>query len=141
MRYTLHFWLCGLCHKKNGPDKRVCACGQRRFERNARIHASERSVIFQHPVTGERRVPARADQPMPEVYARQGFERREIESMIQYERETGTVHEASNFHPGNEPSEPAQVPYSAPAEVKQDLIDEVRKMIASGPVTDSSPPD
>jgi len=76
---------------------------------------------------------------MPEVYARQGFERREIESMIAYERETGTVHEASNFHPGNEPSGPAQVTYSAPAEVKQDLIDEVRKMIASGPVTDSSP--
>jgi hypothetical protein len=41
---------------------------------------------------------------MPEVYSRQGFERHEIMNMGSWERQTGVVHEATSFNPGNEPN-------------------------------------
>lgn len=74
---------------------------------------------------------------MPEVYARQGFEREEIFSMSEYERRTGLVHEATNFSPGNEPSpwkEPETPKVSG--EYKQAMIDDLREAAASGPWTD-----
>lgn len=39
--------------------------------------------------------------PMPEIYARQGFERLEIQNMTQYERAHNVVHEDSNYNAGN----------------------------------------
>jgi hypothetical protein len=142
MRYTLQAWWCGGCKARNEPWAKECVnCGSPRIARNVQVHSSEKAVVFWNPSTGERRVPARADQPIPEVYRAQGFERREIESMIQYERQTGTVHEASNFLPGNEPGEPEPVRHSASPEIKRELIDEFRAMVASGPVTLAERPD
>jgi hypothetical protein len=109
-------------------------------ERHAQIHSAERAVVYVNPITGERRTPPRADQQMPEVYSRQGFERREIMSMTQYERETGSVHEASNYASGNEPvtEAPPMRPH-APKEVIDSLVNEVRAAIQSGPWTMERP--
>lgn len=77
---------------------------------------------------------------MPDVYAKQGFVREEIMNMTQFERESGVIHEASNFSPGNE-----SLPYKEPSrpetppEVTADLVNDLRAAIASGPWTDSSP--
>ena len=92
-------------------------------------------MVFYNPSTGEHRTPARADQPMPEIYAREGFERRDIMSMTQYERETGVVHEASNFSPGNEPVAPEPEAPKISPEVRAQLLTDVREMLASGPIT------
>ncbi len=136
-RRTLQFWYCW-CKTKNAGDAKKCyMCGASRIEKHAQVHASERAVVFQNPLTGEYRRPARADQPLPEVYARQGFERVEIMNMLAHERETGSVHEATNFAPGNEPSpwlEPERP--ETPKAVREALIDDVRAAIASGPMTD-----
>jgi len=67
----------------------------------AAIHPSERTVIYRNPKTGERRVPARNDQPMPEAYARQGYVREELSTpaaIRAHEKETGAIHEASHYH-------------------------------------------
>ncbi len=78
---------------------------------------------------------------MPAEYERQGFYRHEIQNMIEYEKATGTVHEASNFHPGNEPAEPSPITSASNPEIKRDLINEMREMIASGPITMRESPD
>ncbi len=141
MRTTLYLWWCGGCRTQNVAAHPNCIkCGTPRRERHAQVHTSERAVVYYNPATGERRTPPRADQPIPEVYASQGFERREIMHMGQYERETGLVHEASSFHPGNEPSpwlEPERP--ATPRAVTEALIDDVRAAIASGPFTDDTP--
>lgn len=73
---------------------------------------------------------------MPSVYAEQGFERHEIMRMTDWEKQTGLVHEATNFNAGNEPppADPNPAPKPSP-EVKQALIDDIRAAIASGPFT------
>ena len=72
---------------------------------------------------------------MPAVYANQGFERMEIESMVKFEKETGLIHEPTNFNPGNE-SIPVEPPRLAPG---KELIDSLARDIgaaaASGPWT------
>lgn len=68
------------------------------------IHTSERAVVYMNPKTGEHRTPARADQVMPEVYRRQGYERMELDThqkRIEFERKTGLVHEASHCDNGS----------------------------------------
>ena len=71
------------------------------------FHASERTVVYCHPgKTGRDRYrqPARNDQPVPEVYARQGYVRMELESprdVAAYEKETGLIHERSWCDPGS----------------------------------------
>jgi hypothetical protein len=92
-------------------------------------------VIYYNPATGEHKTPARADLPVPEVYAKQGFERREIMSMTAYERETGLVHEATNFNNGNEPNPEQHPTPTISKQVKEDLIDDMREAMASGPFT------
>ena len=72
------------------------------------IHTSERSVVYRNPRTGEVRFPARADQAVPAVYARQGFVREELITHAQvreFERETGRLHERSHYDPGSGRSE------------------------------------
>lgn len=68
------------------------------------IHTSERSVIYRNPKTGEHRTPARADQPIPEVYARQGYVREELRTHADvqaFEKSTGLIHERSHYNPGS----------------------------------------
>lgn len=133
-RETLHYWFCWRGHQ-NPPGARACACGARRVESYAQVREAERAVIYQHPLTGERRTPARADQPMPEVYAARGFERREIMSMSSFERETGLVHEASNFAPGNEPVSDAHPLPRRDPKILDELARDLAAAQASGPWT------
>lgn len=72
------------------------------------IHTSERSVVYRNPRTGEIRYPARADVPVPPVYARQGYERVELtthQDVKAFERSTGRLHERSHYDPGSGRSE------------------------------------
>jgi hypothetical protein len=115
-------------------------CSHGRVERHAQVHSSERTVYYQHPLTGQIVRPGRADQPMHPNYAREGFERKEVLSMIAHERETGSVHEASNFAPGSEPS-PDGTPATpkAPKELINSIIDDLRAANQSGPWTMEQP--
>lgn len=144
MRATLIFWECLDCKHINRVRFDRCEkCSGRRVPVHAQVRESQRAVVYTNPLTGERRTPPRADQPIPEIYARQGFERTEIFDMSAYEKATGVVHESTNFSPGNEPSpwkEPERRP--TPPEVTQALVDDLRSAIASGPFTESeSSPD
>jgi hypothetical protein len=134
---ALALWICGFGHTNTRNFRNCETCSSPRKEKHAQVHQRERSVVYYNPATGEHRTPPRADQPVPEIYARQGFQRREILHMGQYERETGVIHEASTFRAGNEPSpwkEPEPPPM--PADVRENLINDVREAIASGPWTD-----
>lgn len=137
-RVTHHGWYCGApgCNQKNSADARICSkCSFNRFQPNAQVHIADRAVVYYNPATGERRTPARADQPIPEVYAEQGFERQEIMSMTAYEKQTGLVHEATNFHAGNEPNpEQHPVPHLS-KQVRESIAQDMREAIASGPFT------
>ena len=138
-RYRPGPWWCGACRSPvaNAPEDRHCRkCGHAKHERHARVHSAERAVVYVNPRTGEHRTPARADQPMPGIYARQGFERHEILDMSAYEKSQGVVHEASNFNPGNEPLPEAHgaAPQLDPA-AKEALIRDVAEAFASGPFT------
>lgn len=94
----LVLWVCTCKHINRGPSHEVCGnCGTPRRERHALPHASSRAVVYRNPRTGELRFPARADQPVPAVYARQGYEREEITNMLQFEKSSGRVHEASSY--------------------------------------------
>lgn len=123
----------------NDGETRSCPqCGQSRFEKHASVHVSERAVVYYNPATGEHRTPPRADTPMPAVYAG-SFERREIMNMGAWEKESGTVHEATSYNPGNEPMESApEKPVQIRPEAKRALVDDLRAAISSGPWTDSS---
>lgn len=135
-RYTLQAWWCWRNHRNTGDQKKCAACGALRIEKHAQVHASERSVVYYNPLTGEHRTPMRNDQPVPEVYVQQGYERREILNMTKWEKEAGVVHEASNFSPGNEVAamrEP-EVP-TAPKEVIDQLAKDWADAAASGPFT------
>lgn len=64
---------------------------------------SERTVILQHPGTGEVRIPGRSDRLSRSEarYQSLGFERREISTgreMIGLEKRTGLIHESSNYN-------------------------------------------
>lgn len=64
------------------------------------VHASERSVVWKHPQTGAVKYPARNDVPVPEYYARQGFQRVEIEhdnDMRKFEKEHGVTNEKAHY--------------------------------------------
>lgn len=99
------------------------------------MHASERAVVYYNPATGEHKTPARADMPMPAVYSNQGFERREIMSVLGWEKEAGVVQESTTFNPGNEvPSvDPPKLKVSK--ELIQDLTRDISNAAASGPWT------
>ena len=92
-------------------------------------------MIYTNPLTGERVVPPRADTPMPETYANRGFVRQEITNMTRFEKETGLVHEDSNFHPGNEPIPDNTKFPQISKETKETLVNDIREAIASGPFT------
>lgn len=135
-RVTLVAWWCPYNHQNSGDEKICGKCGRPRIESHAQVHTKERAVVYRHPLTGAHITPARADQPMPDIYRRQGFERHEILSMTDWEREAGVVHESTNFHPGNEPAPSADpAPPVISKQVKESLIDDMREAFASGPFT------
>lgn len=75
--------------------------------------------------------------PMPDVYAKQGFERHEIMSMTSWERENGVVHEASNFNSGNEieaTAHPSEQTHTPSKEVVQELARDVAAAVATDPI-------
>jgi hypothetical protein len=138
-KFTRISFICGHCRHYNRHAGRYCEkCGRDTVERNAQVHASERAVMYVNPATGERRTPARADTPIPAMYARRGFERQEILSMSKFEKETGAVHEASNFLPGNEQASlaPPSLP-TASKEVTDALVKDFAAAMASGPMTEN----
>jgi hypothetical protein len=72
---------------------------------------------------------------MPPVYSKQGFERREILNMTAWEKESGLVHEATNYNPGNEiQCTDAPAPKLDP-KIVHDITTDVAKAFASGPFT------
>lgn len=112
------------------------------YERFANVRAGDRAVVYYNAATGERKTPPRADQAMPAVYARQGFERLEIESMLAWEKQTGLVHEATNFSPGNEPSPDREAPVAQmPRELRESLINDIRDAAATGWTDDGNGPE
>lgn len=132
---------CRFCDRWNQAhmaEPRCKICQQRHRSRDAQVHSSERAVVYVNPRTGEHRTPPRADLPMPGIYARQGFERREIQHMGAWEKSAGVIHEASNYGRGNESrgTSPEPVP-SCPSGVTNALAEEVAAAIASGPMTES----
>lgn len=76
--------------------------------RIASIHTSERTTVYRNPRTGEIRYPARNDQPIHPKFARQGYERVELssaQSIREFEKSTGRVHERSHCDPGSATAE------------------------------------
>lgn len=135
MRATSVSWWCPKGHKNDGSSSLCDTCGHSRREKHAQVHSSERAVVYINPATGERRTPARADVPIPEVYAQQGFERQEIMSMGAWEKQSGLIHEASNFNLGNEPiPEDYRYPKADPKVVHELAVD-IAQAAASGPWT------
>ena len=133
-RFTPAAWWCRN-GTRNSPDARVCpCCSQNKVERCAAVHQSERAVVYYNPLTGEHKTPPRADTPMPDRYVEAGFERREIDSMLAWEREAGVVHEATNFAPGNEPMSQEKLPEPNP-EARKAVIDDIVAAVNSGPWT------
>jgi hypothetical protein len=89
-------WIC--CRRLHPGIVRVCpVCGTPRSQ----LRHSAKAVVYRHPGTNEVRYPPRNDMAMPAVYAREGFVREEIGSMSAFERDTGRVHEASNYSPSS----------------------------------------
>ncbi len=77
--------------------------------------------------------------PMDPIYQAQGYVREEIMSMVQHERETGSVHEATNFVPGNEPNPEMTPTPSCPKEVKEALFKDIMDAHQSGNWTNDNP--
>jgi hypothetical protein len=81
----------------------------RSFSSGSKVHSSERAVIYRNPQTGEVRVPGRADRPIHPKYQAAGFtERVELDSgpkIRKFEKETGLIHESSNYDSGSATAE------------------------------------
>lgn len=68
---------------------------------------------------------------MPAQYKKDGFERREIMHMTSWEKESGSVHEASNYTAGNEVM-PTRDEYKPDPKIKDELCRDMAAAIASG---------
>lgn len=61
-------------------------------------------MVYEHPGTGEVRYPGRNDVAMPDRYSREGFVRREFESLRSlesFERSHGVLNDKAHYNPGN----------------------------------------
>lgn len=134
-RITKVSWWCPAGHRNPGGTPSCADCGHNRIERHAQVHQSEMAVVYRHPVTGEYRTPPRADTPIPQRYVDEGFERYEIQSMSTWEKVTGSVHEATNFNPGNEPLPQERHEYKPKPEAVKAIAEDIASAIASGPWT------
>lgn len=68
------------------------------------IHANERAVVWEHPTTGEVRYPGRNDRPIPEVYAKEGFVRKEfptLRSLEAFEHSHGVINDKAHYDDGS----------------------------------------
>jgi len=68
------------------------------------VHANERSVVWEHPGTGEIRYPGRNDAPMPARYQKEGFVRKEFTSLRSLERfecSHNVLNDKAHYNPGN----------------------------------------
>jgi arginine deiminase len=135
MRATRYKWWCPRGHGNDGNNRFCYQCGHDKVEIHAQVHTRDRAVIFYNTKTGEHRTPARADQPIPEVYRAQGFERKEILSMIEWEKQSGVVHEASNFNAGNETISVEPTLPRPDAKIVHELAKDIADAAASGPWT------
>jgi len=64
------------------------------------MHHSEVTVVYEHPGTGKIRYPGRADKPMPERYAKQGYVKRELRTLREVDRfskQHNVVNERAHF--------------------------------------------
>lgn len=89
--------LCGSCRRPAGRGDFI-------HSRPASVCEKERSVVWQHPGTGEVRYPGRNDVPMPKLYEQQGFARREFTSLRELEsfsKQKGVVNEAVHYDRGS----------------------------------------
>ena len=106
-------WIC--CRQVLPGTVRFCpSCRTDRLK----LRHSSKAVVYRNPATGEIRIPPRADQPVPEVYSRQGYVREEIEHMPSFERQTGFVHEASNYSSGSGGAERDTTSHCDPLPIK-----------------------
>lgn len=134
-RITHHSWYCVNSHKNSPADRKCVVCGTNHVERYAQVGMAERAVVYYNPATGEHRTPPRADMMMPESYAKQGFERKEILSMTAWEKEAGVVHEPSNFNSGNETFTNDPPLLKKDPKLMHELAKDMADAIASGPFT------
>lgn len=70
----------------------------------AAVHSKERSVVYRNPKTGSVAYPGRNDLPMPDRYARNGYERVEFDSLNKLDKfcaEKKLVNETASFDKGS----------------------------------------
>jgi len=86
---------------------------------DALVHSRERTVVYRNPLTGAIRYPGRADAPMPQRYADQGYIVHEFSSaheLSRFERENQVCNERLNYNSGNGmETEFPQVPVNSPS--------------------------
>ena len=94
------------------------------------IHTRERAVVYTNPATGETVYPGQNNLDMPVRYKRQGFERRELNSLREiekFEKEAGVRSEVAWFDRGTgRGHEDGQDPIGT---VPKEVYDMVRKGI------------
>lgn len=115
---VLHDFQCEACGKTehdvyctDGTHLRRCTCGapmsinwQRRHTPYIGIHAKDRAIVYYNPKTGKHATPGRSDVPMPARYAKDGYERREFETLRdldKYCKENNLVNEKANYDSGS----------------------------------------
>jgi hypothetical protein len=84
------------CNPNGGPHERTRS-------RPITVHERERSVVYFNPKTGKAVYPPRNDQPIQDRYKKEGFERREFESLRAletFEKEAGVRSEAAWYDRG-----------------------------------------
>ncbi len=68
------------------------------------IHPKDRAVVWYNPKTGRHATPGRNDVPMPDRYAREGFERREFSTLRELDafcKQNKLVNEAAHYNRGS----------------------------------------
>jgi hypothetical protein len=68
------------------------------------VHPKERTVIYENPRTGHVRYPGRADVPIPQRYADQGYQRREFPTrheLERFEKQRGVTNDKLWYNSGN----------------------------------------
>jgi len=68
------------------------------------IHSRDRAVVWYNPATGKHATPGRNDIPMPDRYAKSGYERREFQTLRELDhfckRNNLVNHQANYDHSG-----------------------------------------
>lgn len=71
---------------------------------HASVRASQRSVVWYNPKTGRHRTPGRNDVPIPDRYAKLGYERKEfttLHDLDAYCKRENLVNEAAHYNKGS----------------------------------------